>query len=111
MLIGTCTHARWTVDWEVEASLEPSSDGLPSALVAVNLDRLAQKVDLPPRVEANVDSGYAPFYRLPLSAREFEGWIDRAAEARPHTRDLVVNVAPRLAVDLPCRPTFAPWGS
>jgi hypothetical protein len=97
------------VDRELHASLLPGPHGLPNGLLVVNLHRLAQHVDLPPRAEANVASGYARFYRLPLSVDELQSWFADALDARVARAHAVDDSAPVLDTDGPCTPTYSPF--
>jgi hypothetical protein len=108
VLNGREIHARRDADWELHASLLPAADGLPNGLLGCTIDRNAQKFDMPTRLRANVDSGYARFYRLPLSVAELQQWLDAAADRRSQT-DLVVNDAERLQDDLAATPTWSPF--
>jgi hypothetical protein len=109
LLVGTCTHARSAIDRELHASLEPADDGLPNGVVIISLDRNVQKFDLSDRARANVESGYARHYRLPLSVGELQRWIVRANDARSTKHDTVRNDLPPLPADQECTPTFSPF--
>src|SRR4051812_30659698 len=41
VLVGTCTHSRRYVDWELKASLQQGRDSLPNGLLAVALSKYA----------------------------------------------------------------------
>jgi len=109
VLNGRCTHSKRDVDWGVRASLEPDETGLPNGLLVCLIDRSAQKFDLGPALKANVDSGYARFYRLPLSVEELSGWLDDAAAARKERTDQVDRSGERLTGDAECSPTWSPF--
>jgi hypothetical protein len=96
VLIGSCTHSRRYVDWEIKASLQRGGVGgqLPHGLMAINLDKLNSPQHLPQRFLANhTDNGecYAPFYRYPNSAAELRGWIEDAFNARTTKAHLISN--------------------
>ena len=95
----------------IQASLEPAEDGLPNGLLAVTLDRNVVLFDLPPRMTELVESGYARFYRLPLTVEELQGWFDVALEARSAKAAKLTNRPRRLSEDAECKPTFSPWRS
>ena len=109
VLNGRHTHARRDVDVLLAASLLPSGDGASNGLLGCTLDRSAQKFDLPDRLMANVKSGYARFYRLPLTEDELAAWIDDAATARVDRADLAVVPVGVLAVDRAPTPTWSPF--
>ena len=53
VLIGSCTHSRRYVDWEVKASLQQGSS-LPNGLIAINLPYMRDIGALPERVNENI---------------------------------------------------------
>lgn len=67
VLVGTCTHSRRYIDWEIKASLQQGQDNLPNGLVAVQLPSCLNGADLPDRVLRNWSqghgSGYARYWR------------------------------------------------
>ena len=72
VLVGSCTHSRRYVDWEVKASLQQGQT-LPNGLIAINLPYMGTRGNLPQRVSDNVirdssnnDIGYARYYPYPL---------------------------------------------
>jgi hypothetical protein len=109
VLNGRVLHASAAADRELYASLLPGADGRPNGLLGVTIDRSAQKFDLPRRLHANVDSGYARFYRLPLSVPELQAWLDDAEAGRTARADQVVNDEALLAADLVPTPTWSPF--
>jgi len=96
VLIGSCTHSRRYVDWEIKASLQRGGIGgqAPHGLLAINLCKLNSSKNLPPRFLENnsqaVES-YAPFYRYPNSGQELKGWIEEAVRARTSRTGLITN--------------------
>lgn len=53
VLVGSCTHSRRYVDWEVKASLQQGIT-LPNGLIAINLPYMGSEGALPERVSENV---------------------------------------------------------
>lgn len=97
VLIGSCTHSRRYIDWEVKASLQQGST-LPNGLIAINLPYMGNQGALPERVSKNVirDSkgdnlGYARYYVYPKSKQQLYGWIEDAYEARFKRANLINN--------------------
>jgi hypothetical protein len=100
VLIGKCTWARRFVDWEVQASLRNPADGYPNGLVAIQLWESYKT--LPNRVNLNVDSGYAKFYKYPSSSKALENLIDEAWNARFDKQNLIVNPRDRFKNNRSC---------
>ena len=97
VLVGSCTHSRRYVDWEVKASLQQGQT-LPNGLIAINLPYMDTSGNLPSRVKENVtrdynkrDIGYARYYPYPKSKRQLEEWIEDAYNARTQRANLIKN--------------------
>jgi hypothetical protein len=88
LLMGTCTHSRRYVDWELKATLR-QGESLPHGLFAILLpsakigDRFPT---LPDRFNNNYVTGdrrcYARYHYPPSSAAELDEWIEDAVTAR-----------------------------
>lgn len=96
VLVGSCTHSRRYIDWEIKGSLRQGVDSLPNGLLAIQyLSCATTGPDLPPRLEANWKSGnsncYAKYYRYPHSQEELRQWIEDAYSARTTRADLIRN--------------------
>jgi hypothetical protein len=100
VLIGKCTWARRFVDWEVQASLRQPKNGYPNGLVAVQL--WESYTTLPNRVNLNVDSGYAKFYKYPGSSNSLTNMIDEAWDARSDRANLIKNPRDRFSYNRQC---------
>jgi len=101
VLIGRCTWARKFVDWEVQSSLRKSQSGPPpNGLVAIQL--WESYTTLPIRVNLNVDSGYAKFYKYPDSTASLSRIIEEAFNARTDKADLIVNSRDRFTYNRQC---------
>ncbi len=105
VLLGTCTWSRAAVDWEIQAALASAPDGVPNGLLALTLDRNAERNRMPERLKLNVKSGYARLYRLPRSNEELAAWVRDAGDARRERRHLSENPPARQESDLPCDET------
>lgn len=97
VLIGSCTHSRRYVDWEVKASLH-RGDTLPNGLIAINLPYMGKQWAPPSRVSDNLcrDSnekniGYARYYIYPDSKEKLYNWIEEAYSARTNRANLIKN--------------------
>lgn len=101
VMIGKCTWARKFVDWEVQSSLRQSSSGpAPNGLVAIQL--WSSYTKLPHRVNLNVDSGYAKFYKYPSTQILLSSIIDEAFEARTSKANLIKNPRERYSYNRQC---------
>ena len=97
VLVGSCTHSRRYVDWEVKASLQQGLT-LPNGLIAINLPYMGTKGALPERVSQNIsrdangnDLGYARYYVYPASKQQLYSWIEDAYIARTNRAELIKN--------------------
>lgn len=109
VLIGSCTHSRRYVDWEIKASLQQGQT-LPNGLIAINLPYMGNEGGLPPRVLANreVDNnnnelGYARYYLYPTSKEELRNWIEDAYVARTTRANLIHNSNEMMKYNAKCR--------
>lgn len=109
VLVGSCTHSRRYVDWEVKASLQ-QGQSWPNGLIAINLPYMGTTGGLPPRVSANVirdsngnDIGYARYYRYPNSKDELKRWIEDAHSARTSRAKLIKNSNEMMHYNAKCK--------
>lgn len=94
VLIGSCTHSRRYVDWELKASLTQGSY-TPNGVMGIILPSQGESTNLPPRLNDNWNHGhencYARYWIYPRSAGELAGWIEDAFDARTSRRHLISN--------------------
>ena len=94
VLIGTCTHSRRYVDWELKTSLRRGSY-TPYGLIGILLQSCGNSAHLPPRFKANWTreevNCYARYRCMPKSAAELRGWIEYAYNARTSRAHLIQN--------------------
>jgi hypothetical protein len=76
VLIGTCTHSRRYVDWELKSSLR-RGDYTPNGLLGILLPSTAAGAHLPPRFEANWEKQELNAMRATVT-----GPLHRASSAR-----------------------------
>jgi hypothetical protein len=89
VLVGADTWAYKTVDWEIGASLRDARSNPRSGLLGIVLpsyrrlenDRYDPKT-LPPRLNANLKSGYAQLHNWAYDAAAVSQWIREANETR-----------------------------
>jgi hypothetical protein len=109
VLVGSCTHSRRYVDWEVKASLQQGQT-LPNGLIAINLPYMGTTGNLPPRVSDNVirdcnnkDIGYARYYSYPTNKKQLEDWIEDAYNARTLRSNLIKNSNEMMKYNAKCK--------
>lgn len=109
VLIGSCTHSRRYVDWEVKASLQQGST-LPNGLIAINLPYMGNKSELPARISQNIkrdangkEIGYARYYVYPDSKQKLYAWIEDAYTARTTRSNLIKNPNEIMRYNARCR--------
>jgi hypothetical protein len=95
VLVGSCTHSRRYVDWEIKASLQQGEGRTPNGLLAIQLPSAPNGALLPPRMELNWRrndaEGYARYYPYPRNQSELRRWIEEAYEARRSIADRIKN--------------------
>ncbi len=94
VLVGSCTHSRRYVDWEIKSSLRQGEYN-PNGLLGIVLPSQGNSAYLPPRLEENwtkdhVDC-YARYQSYPSNGYELGEWIDDAFNARITRRHLIKN--------------------
>ena len=103
VMLGSCTHGRRYVDWEIKASLRQGEVYTPNGLFGMTLPSSRFVPALPPRFEANCRTGYAAWYK-PLCSVEFLGAaLDAAYAARSGSSHLIVNPADRMRYSRQCQ--------
>jgi hypothetical protein len=95
VLIGSCTHSRRYIDWEIKGSLRQGVDTLPNGLIGIQMPSCGNRFDAPDRLASNWNSQnqncYARCYRYPTSKDELRGWIEDAYSARTTRSTLIRN--------------------
>ncbi len=107
VLLGTCTHSRRYVDWEIKSSLRQGNDELPNGLLGILLPSMTSgSCHLPQRFKENwnTDSNksYARYYRAPSSAEQLGGWIEDAFQARTSRTNLIKNSQEMMKYNAKC---------
>lgn len=118
VLIGSCTHSRRYVDWELKASLR-RGDNLPNGVVAFLLPS-AQLQDgnvfiktqekyppLPPRLQLNYTfndaTKYARYYVMPTTDEQMRAHIEDAYSARTSRASAIVNPNDMMKYNATCK--------
>ena len=107
VLLGSCTHSRRYVDWELKASLRQGSTYTPNGLLGILLPTYSSGIILPERFTANWPSanyqGYANYHWAPESADQLRRWIEEAYERRTSQAHLIENSADRMLYNARCQ--------
>lgn len=101
VLVGPKTYCRKHVDWEISAALMKKVGGY-SGLLGLCLpthpdygkDKFNPDI-VPPRLVANIRSGYAKFYDWTEDEHKIKKWIEEAFKARIDKADLIDNSLPQ----------------
>jgi hypothetical protein len=94
VLIGSCTHSRRYVDWEIKSSLQ-QGQGTPNGLLGIVLPSQNNNALLPQRFKANWTKGhincYARYKSYPRTDQELREYIEDAYLARTTRAHLIAN--------------------
>lgn len=106
VLIGSCTHSRRYVDWELKSSLR-QGEYTPNGVIAIILPSQGGSAYLPPRLLDNWSEGnsdcYARFWTYPKSAEQLGSWIDDAYNARTRRSHLIKNSQDMIKYNSKCK--------
>lgn len=109
VLIGSCTHSRRYVDWEIKASLQ-QGNSLPNGLIGINLPYIGSEGAAPDRLLDNIerdaqknDEGYARYHTYPTSKNELRQWIEDAYNARTTRASLIHNRKDMMKYNSKCK--------
>lgn len=94
VLLGSCTHSRRYVDWELKASLR-QGEHTPNGVMSIILPSQGTSCWLPPRLKENWSAGnlngYCRHWVYPSSASQLREWIEDAYQARTNRAHLIKN--------------------
>lgn len=111
VLIGTCTHSRRYIDWELKASLQ-RGDGTPNGLVAFLLPSAHNHngqlyPHLPERLASNYryldNTTYARYWFMPETEVSMRQCIETAYQARTTLADAIVNPNEMMKYNSTCK--------
>lgn len=107
VLIGSCTHSRRYVDWEIKASLTQGEDSLPNGLIGILLPSKGSSAHFPERfstnwASANIDC-YAKCFVAPSNGESLRGYIEDAYQARTQRAALIENPRDRMIYNQTCK--------
>lgn len=93
-LIGTCTHSRRYIDWELKTGLR-QGNYTPNGLLGILLPHMGSSGHLPQRFRDNWNNdsskSYALYKSYPSSKEELRGWIEQAFARRSSHVRLIQN--------------------
>ena len=91
VLIGKDTHKRKYVDWEIASTIRDDKNNKRSGLLGIYLPNKSNSI-IPPRLQDNVNCGYAKVYSYPsYDPATLEKWIDEAYNKRNDDSYMVDN--------------------
>jgi hypothetical protein len=106
VLIGSCTHSRRYVDWELKSSLR-QGQFTPNGLLGILLPSQGNSAYLPQRFANNWEDGegncYARYRSYPRSNEELSLWIEDAYDARTHRAQLIKNSQEMMKYNSVCK--------
>lgn len=106
VLVGSCTHSRRYVDWEIKTSLR-QGQYTPNGLMGIILPSQGSSCYMPPRLQENWTKEhancYARYWVYPSSAQELGGWIEDAFSARTSRTHLINNAQDMMRYNARCR--------
>ncbi|OZQ77437.1 TIR domain-containing protein [Paenibacillus odorifer] len=105
-LVGSCTHSRRYVDWEIKTSLR-QGEYIPNGLMGIILPSQGQAAYIPPRLEANWSPDnincYARYWVYPNSAEQLGAWIEDAYNARYSRNKMIKNSQDMMGYNAKCK--------
>jgi len=106
VLMGSCTHSRRYVDWEIKSSLR-QGENIPNGLLGILLPSQNDSAYLPQRFEQNLTRDkvncYAKYRKYPKSGFELGEWIDDAFNARTSRNHLIKNPQSMMGYNSSCK--------
>lgn len=106
VLLGSCTHSRRYVDWEIKSSLR-QGQFIPNGLMGIVLPSQNNTAHLPTRLADNWNSEhrncYARFWSYPSSTTQLSDWIEDAYLARTARASLISNSQDMMKYNARCK--------
>jgi hypothetical protein len=106
VLVGSCTHSRRYVDWEIKSSLRRGSY-TPNGLLGIILPSQGSTAYLPPRLEENWSKDhincYSKYWIYPSSADQLREIIEDAFTARTSRAHLINNSRDMMRYNVKCK--------
>ncbi|EMQ94379.1 hypothetical protein D778_00847 [Xanthomarina gelatinilytica] len=106
VLLGSCTHSRRYIDWEIKSSLR-QGDYTPNGLMGIVLPSQNNSAYLPPRFQRNWNQNhsdcYARYWSYPTTGSQLGEWIDDAYMARTTRNHLIDNPQDMMKYNAVCK--------
>ena len=104
VLLGTCTHSRRYIDWELKASLQ-QGQSTPNGLLGIVLPSLSSAPNQPNRFALNWNKNicYAEYHWAPRTAEQLGQWIETAYQARTNKAYLIQNPQEMMKNNIKCK--------
>lgn len=106
VLIGSCTHSRRYIDWEIKSSLQQGAATLPNGLIGMILPSQGKSAHLPPRIKDNWNKEnkdcFARYYPYAETPEQLGKWIDDAFEARTSRAKFITNTQEMMKYNAKC---------
>ena len=106
VLVGSCTHGRRYIDWEIKSSLRQGAVYAANGLAGIILPSRGTSTHLPPRLAANWNAQsancYARYWIAPTTADEIRFIIEDAYAARTTRAHLIQNSADMMKYNVKC---------
>ncbi len=105
VLVGSCTHSRRYVDWEIKSSLQ-QGETRPNGLVGIILRSQGDTAFMPPRLmqnwNVNNQNCYARYWVYPSTALQLSNMIEQAHYSRETSRHLINNSQQMMKYNAKC---------
>lgn len=105
VLLGSCTHSRRYIDWEIKTSLRRGGY-TPNGLLGIILPSQGTQCYLPNRFHGNWqqenNNCYANLYNYPANVSVLRDWIDDAYNARTSRAHLITNTQDMMKYNSKC---------
>jgi len=106
VLVGSCTHSRKYVDWELKTSLR-QGEYTPNGVMGIILPSQGSSCRMPPRLEENWAQGhldcYARYWVYPSTPQALGEWIEDAYVARTSRAHLINNSQSMMKYNSTCQ--------
>jgi hypothetical protein len=106
VLLGSCTHSRRYIDWEIKSSLRQGAY-TPNGLIGIVLPSRNNLTHLPERFQSNWNENhtncYARYWSYPSSSQQISQWIEDAHQARVERVHLINNAQSMVKYNSKCK--------